>query len=1211
MPRSAHHMHHAVSLSMLMLILLSFTAGMRPYLAYTQPTSTDVVLLTQTAEEISELLDSKAIERPIKDGERHLYRINLEAGQFLQLSIDKKNFDIVALMFAPNGEKIFEISNRSQELTVVMIVAETMGEYRLEIRAMEKAVQGSYQIKSVEMHVATAQERDRFTAQLLSAEGERLYNQGTVESKQQAIKKYELALLHWRAALDQRSESRILNNLATIYSDIGDRRKALEYHLQALPLRRASGDRRGEAITLNNIGLGYRSLGENEQALVYLKLSLDIRRELNDRQGEAIILNNIALVYTTLGEPHKALEYLNQSLPLRRAVNDRAGEATTLSNIGAVYKMIGEFRQALDYHQQALHLYQEAGDRKGEALTLNNIGLTYSELGETQKALEYYTKALNLRHVMGDLRGAAIILNSIGNTNKVLGETQKALEFLNQSLALSRKIADRPGEATTLNSIGLLYESLGEIEQALDYFNQSLNLQHTMQDQRREAILLNNIGQLYVNMGEPGQALEYINRSLVLRRKASDRSGEATSLNSLGVVYRLQGENQKALDYLNQSLNLRREIGDRLGQAFSLSDIALTMAQRNEKEQALEQFQQALVLYREMGVRQDEALTLYNIARLEREQGRLKESRQYLEAALAITEELRVKVDVEELRASYFTTVRDYYELYIDLLMRLHKQNPNQGYAARALQVSEQARARVLLDILTQAQTKIREGIDPALIERAHTLQEKLNARAEYQLRLLAGKYTKEQAQALERELRDLTTQYQQLQAQINQQNPRYAALTQPQPLSLKEIQEKVLDADTLLLEYTLGSERSYLWLVSHNTLASYELPGRSEIEATARRVYGLFSAGNQRVIDEANQRNRRSVQTANLSATTAPVVDAMATLSRMLLGPVAGQLEKKRLLIVSEDILQFIPFGALPIPTTVGDISEQPLIVNHEIVSLPSVSTLAVLRQELAGRRPAPKMLAVVADPVFSIDDKRFKLRSGKVKSSTINRPAVTTSETEELNLPKDLVRSANEVGLFKQSLHIPRLLHTRQEAERILALAPTAATKRALDFTANRATATSTDLSQYQIVHFATHGLFNSTHPELSGLMLSMVDEEGKAQNGFLRAHDIYNLNLPAELVVLSACQTGLGKQIKGEGLIGLTRGFMYAGSARVLVSLWNVNDKATAELMARFYENMLKVKMRPAAALRAAQVSMWREKRWQSPYYWAGFVLQGEIY
>jgi hypothetical protein len=341
----------------------------------------------------------------------------------------------------------------------------------------------------------------------------------------------------------------------------------------------------------------------------------------------------------------------------------------------------------------------------------------------------------------------------------------------------------------------------------------------------------------------------------------------------------------------------------------------------------------------------------------------------------------------------------------------------------------------------------------------------------------------------------------------------------------------------------------------------------------------------------------------------------AAAALGQMVLGPVAGQLGKKRLLIVAEGALQYVPFGALPMPVVRGQLSVvssnrqrttdyTPLVVEHEVVSLPSASVLAVLRRELAGRNPAPKAVAVLADPVFAQDDGRVKrLKAEKKPTEQPMKPGETGTPVSELE------RSAREVGVADVGGRFPRLPFSRQEAEEIVALAPAGQWMKAVDFTANKATATSSELGQYRIVHFATHGLLNSEHPELSGIVLSRVDEERKSQDGFLRLHEVYNLDLPAELVVLSACQTALGKEIKGEGLVGLTRGFMYAGAARVVASLWRVDDEATTELMKRFYQGMLREGQRPVAALRAAQVSLWKEKRWRTPYYWAAFVLQGE--
>jgi CHAT domain-containing protein len=348
---------------------------------------------------------------------------------------------------------------------------------------------------------------------------------------------------------------------------------------------------------------------------------------------------------------------------------------------------------------------------------------------------------------------------------------------------------------------------------------------------------------------------------------------------------------------------------------------------------------------------------------------------------------------------------------------------------------------------------------------------------------------------------------------------------------------------------------------------------------------------------ESALERQTRITQAeANLPA-------AAQALSQTLLAPVAAQLGNKRLVIVADGALQYIPFAMLPDPTAGRN---RPLVVSHEIVSLPSASALAIQRAELAGRQPAPKTLAVIADPVFDRSDARFN----SVATEPSDKTEVQTVASDDARSIEHLAeKSSNKPDVTTRRMVIPRLPFTRQEATRLLALTPKDSSFSAIDFQASRANVLKGDLSQYRYVHFATHGLLDSERPGLSSLVLSMVDEQGKQQDGFLRANDIYNLKLPAELVVLSACQTGLGKEIKGEGLVGLTRGFMYAGAARVVVSLWSVNDKATADLMTKFYEKMLKQGARPAAALRAAQVEMWRQKQWQSPYYWAAFTLQGE--
>jgi len=400
-----------------------------------------------------------------------------------------------------------------------------------------------------------------------------------------------------------------------------------------------------------------------------------------------------------------------------------------------------------------------------------------------------------------------------------------------------------------------------------------------------------------------------------------------------------------------------------------------------------------------------------------------------------------------------------------------------------------------------------------------------------------------------------------------------------------------------LLLEYSLGDERSYLWAISNRDYVSYVLPPRAQIEQSARRVYELLTA---RLAPTPNpDAGRRQAEQAD-----GQYWQEAARLSNMLLGPIAKTMTGKRLLLVTDGALQYLPFAALPIP---GDRNTTvPMVAEHEIINLPSASVLAVLRRENRNDPHPRKTVAVLADPVFGLDDPRLP------------PPGTNSPEREALN------SATTNAGAFRGSAdqrprgsgstqdampRLPRLTSTREEAEDIVSAAPEGMTLKALGFDASRATAMSGDLANYRIVHFATHGVLNNEDPGLSGVILSMFDKQGRPQDGFLRLHDIYGLKLPADLVVLSACNTALGKPVRGEGLVGMVRGFMYAGAKRVLASYWKVDDEATAELMRRFYLEMLKEQRSPAAALRQAQLAMLHVDRWHSPFYWAGFALQGE--
>jgi len=909
-----------------------------------------------------------------------------------------------------------------------------------------------------------------------------------------------------------------------------------------------------------------------------------------------------------------AIKKFEEALTLSKAAGDRNGEANTLTNLSQVSFELSELRKALEYSGQALPLFQASGDRYKEGLVLLDIGVAHRFFGDPQKALVYYNQGLLLLRAVREPSGEGAALANMGDAYQILSEPQKAMESFSQALPLLRSAGDQRSEGVTFNNLGVLHRNLGENEKALEYYIQALPLLRAAGERNVEAVSLDNIGVLYLVLGDMQKALEYHNRALPLRRSLGNKRGEAVTLDNIGTVYRHLGDSAKALEYHQQSLPLLQAVGDRYKEAIVLDNIGTVQRNLGDLEKALEYHRRALVLLEAVGDRLAQSRVLKNISLVKRDQGKFLEARANIESAIELLKFIRARAGSQEKRSSFLATVTDHHEVYIDLLMRMHAADPVAGHDLAALTVSEQARARSLLELLAEAFTDIRQGVDAQLLERERSLTERLTTKLDNLTKLLSGKHTDQQKSAAAKEVDGLTDEYRQAQIDIRQRSPRYAALTQPQTLGTKDLQQQILDGDTILLEYALGRDHSYLWAVTTDRVLSYQLPSRAVIESAARRVYQLLIARQPAPgLTEAQQRERETEADAQYQAQA-------TALSQMLLGPVAAQLGTKRLLIVADGALQYLPFATLPVPA--GQVPENsnasrsptpsprpPLVSEHEIVSLPSASVLALLRRELVGRQPATRAVAVLADPVFNDDDARIKLSRASRKS-----PAGTQHQTAETTLLAShsspaLERSISSVRGSGDRASLRRLLFSRDEAEAILTVTSQPSSLKALDFRANRALAMSDELSQYRVIHFATHGLLDSHHPELSGLVLSLVDEAGRPQDGFLRLHEIYNLRLNADLVVLSACQTGLGKEVRGEGLIGLTRGFMYAGSPRVMASLWQVDDAATAELMKRFYRVMMRERLTPAAALRTAQLEMLKKKHWQSPYYWGAFVLQGE--
>jgi len=850
------------------------------------------------------------------------------------------------------------------------------------------------------------------------------------------------------------------------------RRAAQPTYIEAIALWQALGDPLKEARALQGLGNATLQLEEHAAALERLSQAAEAYRRAGNPRGEAEALAGRCWSFEWQGEKGRAAECLSDALARYRVLGVRHGEARCLWELSRIAANTGNYAAALAYLEAAIPIIRERRDQNLEASALNGLGVVYERMGRHQDALEQFSRAMDVAKALNDIALEGRLLNNVGEIHRLLGDSDTALRYFQDSHARFNGVPEpryRAHDAIVLSNIGRVYEMQENYPAALQHLGMALMLSREVGERGAEAITQQKIGFVHEKQRDFTAALESHGEALRLARSVEDNQRAADTLRSLGDVRQAQGEMDLAVDLYNQALPLQHGIGDRKA----------------------------------------EAATLFGLARAWREKGTLSEARADIEAALAIVEGLRGDIVSADLRAAYLGSTRDYYDLYIDILMRLGRQG-------EALEASERARARALLDTLVAA-------------------------------RAIAG--------------------------EADDTSGRDAALTRSQPLSLAEIQRQVLDEDTVLLEYALGEKRSFVWAVTRNSLTSHVLPGRAEIDAAARAVH------------EALTGQKLKTPTGTIPASYRR---AAATLGRMILGPVADELTHQRIVVVTEGALQYLPFGALPIPR--AGPSFDPLITRHEVVHLPSASVLALLRSEASGRVPATNTLAVLADPVFRADDPR-------VSGTTQARPPAVGNVA--------LLRSATQSGLSG----FERLPETRREAERIAGFAPAGHVLKAVDFDASRRTAIDGSLAGHRIVHFATHGLLNSERPELSGLVLSLVDAQGRPQEGFLRLPDVYALKLDADLVVLSACQTALGKDVRGEGLLGLTRGFMHAGAPRVVASLWRVDDVATAELMGRFYKKMLTGGLPAARALREAQLSMLQDPRWRSPHDWAGFVLQGE--
>ncbi|HBL31329.1 MAG TPA: hypothetical protein DD490_31265 [Acidobacteria bacterium] len=821
-------------------------------------------------------------------------------------------------------------------------------------------------------------------------------------------------------------------------------------------------------------------------------------------------------------DPAAAMEGFRESMRLWMELSEGARAAWALVRLGRL--QVGDpavLRAGAESLSQAAGLFGRAGDPRQQALILYEAGEAWLQQGETGRAEEHFAQASLLWERLGEREEQAARWTDLARVRMRQGRPHDAIDLSVRALAVWQQEGAWISLATTRVNLAGLYASLGEDRRALDQLRRALALLQEQPEPGLRAVALTKLGDVLLRLEGPRAALEPLREALDLRRRRRDVRGQAVTLNNVGRAQLAANRPLQALRALEASAEIFRRLGEPRALASVLNSLGLAYERLDRPGRAEEHYRQALVAAGETRHPAAEETSLFGLARTARRAGRLDEAERWWERTQQVAEESRSRLWRPDLRSSYDAARREQTAFLLDLLAERHRRDPRGGHEARAFAAAERAQARSLLDLLAAARHHPR----PEELRRLDGLSRRLNERHRALVAAPAGP-----SEDLEGDLSSLLEDFRQAEAAVA--GPLRALQGGPPTLSLRRVQEELLDDDTLLLEFFLGEERSHLWAVTSGTVRFVSrLPGRRQIEEAARRTH---------------QRMKESRwQTGELAAR-----QAAEQLSRMLLGPVADLLGRRRLVLVAPGALQVVPFAALPHP---GEVAVARLLMeDHEIVTLPSASVLGALRARLAGRTPPRGLLAVLADPV------------------------------REAGLP-----------------------FARAEAGAILALAAGAPVLSASGPAASRSLVVSGRLRDYRILHFATHGLYDDVHPELSSLALAAFDASGRPVDGHLRAYEIAALDLQADLVVLSACRTAPGE----EGLVGLTQGFLLAGAPRLVVSLWEVDDRATAELMQRFYTALLREKLSPAQALRQAQISLLRSQRWHAPYHWAGFVLQGD--
>ncbi|KAF3884621.1 MULTISPECIES: CHAT domain-containing protein [Nostocales] len=979
---------------------------------------------------------------------------------------------------------------------------------------------------------------------------------------------------------EQIAEAVMLNNNAggLIYKDLvglNELQTALTQSQQALTIFQKYGAKAGEANSLTNIGYVYLRQGKYPQALEYFQSSLDIRRKTRDRQNEWIPVSYLGEVYVNLGRYPQAIEAYQNGLAILRelkAANPKdtsyaTSETIMLGDLGSVYFRTGQYAKALDFYQQSLALQKTSDDKIGSIQTLNNIGVVYVNLGNYAQAVNSYQQALNsLQECCSNYLGTqAATMNNLAGAYFSLGQSQKSLELAEQSANIYNRLSSTNSEEVNKQDIKLLYDYLGQNSQASQQFVSRAIVgdafgKDSFQFQGR-AINLNNIGQIYANLGKYDQALKIYQQALNIYKENNYKLGVAATLNNIARVHSNLSKYQQAIELNQQALAIYREVGDRTGEGVTMSHLGQIYQQQNQYAKAEELYQQALAIHREVSDRASEATTMKFLGDTLSGQNQPQLAIAFYKKSVNLTEEIRqnLRVMPTAIQQSYTETVAERYRRLADLLLK-------QNRSAEAQQVLDLLKIQEVSDFIGI------ERITPKKTAVANSGQRGTNIETPVSQNLplkpqeqdITQKYSviQDKAIALGQELTNLRKIPQT--SRTSAQEKRIAELVKLEQAITAEFNKFTKNPSVVALVQQLSTNsgqenlslrqlnslRDNLRQLNQKTVLLYPLVLEDRLELVL--VTADSPPIHRPVPVKASELNQ--VITEFRQALVAPYKDSKNSATQLynwLIKPIENdikQADAKAIIYAPDSKLRYIPLAAL--------YDGKNWLVERFIVNNITAASLTKLNNKPPASLTTLAAAFTKGDYQVAVGERKETLSGLQFAKAEVENLAKTIQNTKIL-LDKE----------FNTQVAIPQM-------------------------------------NDYKIVHLATHGMLVSGNPEDSFILF------GDGTRVTLK--DIENWSLPnVDLVVLSACQTGLGKQLgNGQEILGLGYQIQLTGAKASIASLWSVSDGGTQALMNAFYTTLKAGKLSKAEALRNAQLELLTgsNSQFKHPYYWASFILIG---